>query len=421
MLMYHCNLKIRLVGLEDAVVDFLQTIEPLERFTHQFTIHTVFSSRLQDTADVVIFDEHAGRPASEVRRIFGSETKCILCTAEPSHLAPASLAAVDDLWVRPFQKSLLRWYFSRMQQEIRREKEAWLSRSCLDATINTLPDLIWYKDVRGAHLKINDAFCEAVGKPREDIQGRGHYYIWGLTKEQYEQGEFVCLESEKMVLEARKTCLFDEHVLTEKAGMRQLKTYKTPLFDADGTVMGTVGIARDVTQEHAYREEILRMARMDALTGLANRRYFYEYMDGHRCQQQVTLCYMDLDSFKELNDTYGHQSGDAALMGVAEVLRNTFPDGFAARIGGDEFMVAFLCDYDWSSLKVRLDYLLERMKSFFEMDVSFLHLSMSIGVVISKEPGIPFDLLMQQADLALYYVKNHGKGHYCLYDEIIDQ
>ena len=109
------------------------------------------------------------------------------------------------------------------------------------------------------------------------------------------------------------------------------------------------------------------------------------------------------------------------LRRVGEVLAKAVDaPACAARIGGDEFMVAFLGDYDWSSLKVRLDYLLERMKSFFEMDVSFLHLSMSIGVVISKEPGIPFDLLMQQADLALYYVKNHGKGHYCLYDEIID-
>lgn len=103
-----------------------------------------------------------------------------------------------------------------------------------------------YKDTRGAHLKVNNAFCNAVGKTKKDIQGRGHYYIWDIEPEDYAVGEYICLESEEVVLQSRETCVFDEKVKS-RLGMRQFKTYKSPLFDEDGELMGTVGIAHDVT------------------------------------------------------------------------------------------------------------------------------------------------------------------------------
>ena len=78
------------------------------------------------------------------------------------------------------------------------------------------------------------------------MRGRGHYYIWDLEPDEYAQGEYVCLESEEIVLGKQETCLFDE---TVKCGdeLRKFKTYKSPIFDNDGTVMGTVGFAHDVT------------------------------------------------------------------------------------------------------------------------------------------------------------------------------
>lgn len=112
--------------------------------------------------------------------------------------------------------------------------------------IDSVPDLIWFKDVRGAHLKVNNAFCSAVGKTKNDVQGRGHYYIWDLKQEEYEQGEYVCLETEEIVLREKKTRAFDEKVKS-KHGLRQFKTYKSPIFDEDHQVVGTVGIAHDVT------------------------------------------------------------------------------------------------------------------------------------------------------------------------------
>jgi len=89
-------------------------------------------------------------------------------------------------------------------------------------------------------------FAVPLVRPKADVEGRGHYYIWDMKKEEYEQGEYICLESEEIVLQEKKTCIFDEKVKT-KHGMRQFKTYKSPIFDDNEQLIGTVGIAHDVT------------------------------------------------------------------------------------------------------------------------------------------------------------------------------
>ena len=93
---------------------------------------------------------------------------------------------------------------------------------------------------------MNEAFCRLVGKSREVVEGRGHYFIWDLEPEEYAQGEFICMETDQIVMDSGEVGAFDE-VVRAPQGMRQFKTRKAPLFNEDGSIMGTVGIARDVT------------------------------------------------------------------------------------------------------------------------------------------------------------------------------
>ena len=93
--------------------------------------------------------------------------------------------------------------------------------------------------------------------------------------------------------------------------MRELTTYKSPLFDIDGSVMGTVGVAVDVTQERLYERMLLNNANTDALTGLYNRRYVYQFIQ-EKEGTPFTIYYIDLDNFKSINDKFGHQEGDRA-------------------------------------------------------------------------------------------------------------
>ncbi|MBN2785720.1 MAG: PAS domain S-box protein, partial [Pontiellaceae bacterium] len=152
----------------------------------------------------------------------------------------------DQIWIKPMAEDKMRSSFSKILARLNEQEHSALTRKYLDTLIDSLPDLIWFKDARGAHLKVNDSFCRTVNKTKSQIEGRGHYYIWDLEPDEYARGEYICLESEEIVLNKKETCLFDE---TVKCGdeLRKFKTYKSPIFDSDGSVMGTVGFAHDVT------------------------------------------------------------------------------------------------------------------------------------------------------------------------------
>ena len=130
-------------------------------------------------------------------------------------------------------------------------RDFWQTSHYLEATINNVPNLVWYKDKNGIHKKVNDSFCRTVNKTKAQVEGQGHAYIWDV-----EYDDPACIESERQVMSTRKTCVSQEEIQAG-GGTRLLTTYKSPLYDLDGSVMGTVGVAIDVTQEKAYEKEIL--------------------------------------------------------------------------------------------------------------------------------------------------------------------
>lgn len=146
----------------------------------------------------------------------------------------------------------LKFRFSRWQQTYKMSKDYWETSHFFDATINNIPNLIWYKDKNGIHEKVNDSFCQTVGKEKSDVEGRGHAYIWNV-----ERDDPVCIASEQKVMSQEKTFVSEETVTTSD-GTMLLTTYKSPLYDLDGSVMGTVGVAIDITQERAYQKEIIK-------------------------------------------------------------------------------------------------------------------------------------------------------------------
>ncbi len=165
----------------------------------------------------------------------------------------------DDLWVMPdgdiYSETLLKFYFTQLMKAMKGVADSRRMEICFTTAIDSIPDLVWFKDVSGAHLMVNNAFCKAVEKTKEQIYKQGHYYIWDIPQSEYEQGDYVCLESEKDVMDARKTLLFDEKVKT-KSGMKQFRTYKSPLIEKDGTIFGTCGFAHDVTDIQNTNNEL---------------------------------------------------------------------------------------------------------------------------------------------------------------------
>lgn len=472
--------------------------------------------------DILIYD--ATSVPNEIPKITGC-LECVLY-AHPDQISPVFLSdpAWTTFWPQPLSDSMLQFYLRQIFLSVIPKKELALTKSFLNTLIDSVPDLIWFKDLRGSHLKVNDAFCRAVGKTKEQCEGRGHYYIWDLKPDEYAKGEYVCLETEEEVIRQNRTCLFDERVKS-KNGLRQFKTYKSPLTDEHGEMFGTVGIAKDVTDlqnigqelkvilssipfaaliadeddsiisvnqkfceyfnvtadkilhmcysdvcnkilsttplqlgnehmtelryhrngnqyvfhaqqqsihdifgshfglfflcldatnEYELQNKLFRSANTDFLTSLYNRRYFYEAISQKPDTEQISFVCFDLDDFKKVNDTYGHQCGDNALILVADLLRETFNKQLIARLGGDEFIVAFFGECIPAELEQDIKTFIEHSSAVFHNTKNMEILTLSAGIACNGT-NQSVDTLLSCADKALYAAKALGKARYTVY------
>lgn len=365
--------------------------------------------RKEKLPDLVILSENAAVTAKDVRRLVGDEAMIVLWQGVPGTPDKVTLSVIDDLWETPGE-TLLAFRWSRTAEELWRRYHAWLVYTFWQTTLNMVPDLMWYKNVDGLHLEINDALAKTVGKEKDDCRGKRHGYIWGLSPEEYEKGEFACHESDRQVMESGELVIGAEQVL-DNGELRDLRTYKTPLFDKEGKIFGTAGVAQDITLLNRYHKKILDMAHRDELTGLANRRYFYEYIQEFRKKQAVCVFSIDLDHFKQVNDTYGHKAGDEALRAVSEVMKGSFPStGLACRFGGDEFLVLLLGNLSANEARSIAENFMENLRELFSAQKKFSVLTASVGIAVTHDIDCAIDDLIKASDAALYEAKEAGRN-----------
>ena len=257
--MYHCHIRFYLVGNSCRVFDVIKKMAPLEAFTHEFLESSCPESILVREADVILADLENREIKENLQTLFenrkGGSEMILLARDGVTGLSGEQLENVRDIWAVPMPDEEIGFHFLRWQQTFKMSKDFMQTSHYLETTINGIPNLIWYKDKNGIHEKVNDSFCKTVNKTKEQIQGRGHAYIWDV-----EQDDPACVESERRVMSRKETCVSEEIIQTGE-GMRTLTTYKSPLYDLDGSVMGTVGVGIDVTTERAYEEELVRKNR----------------------------------------------------------------------------------------------------------------------------------------------------------------
>ena len=254
--MYHCHIRFYLAGDKCRIFEIVKSMPTLERFTHEFLESAEPRTAFLGQADVILALLPAGEEQQTVQTLLvGKRPEASLIVLAESGQIPLLtefLPEIEDIWTLPMQEEEARFRFHRWQQGCKRDKDFWQTSHFLDATIDNTPNLIWYKDKDGIHEKVNESFCRTVNKTKKQVQGRGHAYIWDV-----EQDDPACIESERIVMSRQETCISEEMIQTGE-GKRLLTTYKSPLYDLDGSVMGTVGVAIDVTQERAYEREIVR-------------------------------------------------------------------------------------------------------------------------------------------------------------------
>lgn len=253
--MYHCHIRFCLTGHHFKIFEIVKEMPPFKHFTHEFIEEGKPSEESVAAADVILANLQGIDGKEAVRTLISEKRKeaelILLADEEQISRLSGELTEVKDIWTLPMSDEEIRFRFFRWQENQKMSKDFWQTSQYLEATINNVPNLVWYKDKNGIHEKVNDSFCRTVNKSKKQVEGRGHAYIWDVDHD-----DPACIESELEVMRRRETCVSEETVKSGD-GTKLLTTYKSPLYDINGDVMGTVGVAIDVTQERAYEQEII--------------------------------------------------------------------------------------------------------------------------------------------------------------------
>jgi diguanylate cyclase (GGDEF)-like protein len=195
----------------------------------------------------------------------------------------------------------------------------------------------------------------------------------------------------------------------------------SPIFDDYGRFLGFRGIGTDLTEQRRSEAEISRLARFDSLTGLPNRVQMRQTLDeallnAAMRRKGCSLFLIDLDRFKNVNDTLGHPAGDELLRQVAHRLSGVIGDqGQVGRLGGDEFKAVLPGMDDDRRLGALADRLIRQVSSPYMIDGHNVSIGASVGIAIASPKGSCADALVRDADLALYAAKAAGRGTHCFF------
>ena len=185
--MYHCHIRFYLAGGQNGMFEIIKKMSPLEHFTHEFYESGNPAASPASEADA-IFAYLTGIDARKTLQSLVSAKRkdaSLVLLADKDQIADLSdsFDKVDDIWVLPMEEEELSFRFLRWQQAYKKEKDHWQDSQYLEAAINSVPNLVWYKDKNGIHEKVNDSFCHTVNKTKQQVEGQRHAYIWDVEQD----------------------------------------------------------------------------------------------------------------------------------------------------------------------------------------------------------------------------------------------
>lgn len=296
----------------------------------------------------------------------------------------------------------------------------------------------------GNHIRLNADYYENIIQSSDDaivsksLDGiieswnPGAETIFGYTaSEMIGQNMLVLfppdrLEEENLIIEqikqGKKVVHFETERLRKDHKLIHVSVTISPIFNKIGQVIGASKIARDVSERKILEAELQRQAQVDYLTDVCNRRYFMEQAEQEfsrtaRYGNNLTLLMIDIDSFKQINDSYGHKAGDAVLKKLAEIsLRILREVDTIGRLGGEEFAILLRETLQEGAMEVA-----ERLReSFADEQINLegqkepIHFTVSMGLATLNMADKSIDSLLSRADKALYGAKQTGKNKVCI-------
>jgi diguanylate cyclase (GGDEF)-like protein len=282
--------------------------------------------------------------------------------------------------------------------------------SILRDVFRLLPAGVTVQDEHGEFLLMNDA---AAAQFRIAAAGPA-----ARSKELSDRRE-TCLE----LLRAGRPAVLEESVVNGP-GKQVFLTAHRPVRIAERTLL--LSSSADISEQKVFEDQLFRSAYYDELTGLPTRRVIEHRVNSllqhEDSQGHFALAFLDVDNFKHINDYYGHAIGDALLVEVTKRLGlNLRESDMLSRISGDEFLLLLNPILSGNEVAEYIEFIVQRLKAPFFIDASEIFASASIGVSLYPEHGRSYDVLSQNADIAMYRVKNNGKGSAVLFDASMER
>ncbi|HVI91403.1 MAG TPA: PAS-domain containing protein [Dongiaceae bacterium] len=314
----------------------------------------------------------------------------------------------------------------------RAQHEAQLAAAVLRSMADSLPALVADVDASGCYRYCNRSYLHFFDRTAEAVIGRHVREVYDIKVYASQVAPDIA-----WVLQGQEVAF--HRAMMSHGRLRHIEGKYIPQVDAEGNITGFFKAAWDVTERYEREQQLNREATTDALTGMLNRRGILAAIEGipARLAQNnggVALLYLDIDRFKQINDTLGHAAGDQLLKVFAQRLRQTVrASDLVARLGGDEFVI-MLVDVAQPNVAERIaQQIVTKMREPIEVNGQVIHITASIGIArgAADNPlaeGSAVDArsggksanqldLLAQADIALYKAKAAGRNGYQLYDE----
>lgn len=337
-------------------------------------------------------------------------------TSEQSQLDGLDLGA-DDYLTKPIVKSILLARVRNILQRKRAETQLRLAAHVFQHS----GEAIMITNSNNLIVNVNTAFERMTGYFAGEIRGKNpHILSSGRTsREEYEQMWRDIHENGFWQGE-----MWDRH----KNG----KIYPKLLIisvvrNRQGNIDFYIGSFSDISQQKETEERIRHLAHHDPLTQLPNRLYLQVSLEqlihmAQRNREEIAVMFIDLDRFKVINDTLGHNIGDGLLIEVSQRLKVCVRDSdVVARLGGDEFVILLMGENVVSIATVVSQKILHSLTQTYYIEQHPLHTSPSIGISVYPHDGTEIDVLMKKADTAMYHVKSMGRNNFQFFDTSTEQ
>ncbi len=290
-------------------------------------------------------------------------------------------------------------------------------RALYRAMIDQVPDYLFVKDSDSRFVVVNRAVAADLGLQPDDLMGKTDFELHRREL----AGKFFA-DEQKVISTGEPLLNLEEFVINPSGKKQWLSTSKVPLRDEANEIIGIVGICRNINERKHAEDQIRFMALHDVLTGLPNRsllmdRLTQALLHAERSHTGATVIFIDLDNFKLVNDSLGHNAGDALLKVMAERMVGCVrATDTVARLGGDEFVVLLIGQPE-SPLPASavLDKIRAAVTAPVSIEGRLFHVTCSIGVAKFPEDGTDPETLLMNADVAMYKAKENGRDNFQFY------